>query len=126
MKIAKNKTEIFFTILILLFVIYLIIGVVKRQLNESYLDKKHIFIAVSISNTRYGRVSSADFYFTYKNKKYLERETCASSELNKMKKGDIYLARFSEQIEFSELLCDCKLSKSDKGKVWDTFPGCNN
>ncbi|RRO17203.1 hypothetical protein [Flavobacteriaceae bacterium 14752] len=123
---AKRKKEIFFISLIIIFISYAIYKFIERKISEDHLDENHIYIAVTISKIRYGRISSADFVFKYINKQYKEKEVCGSSELNNMNIGDIYLAKFNEDIEFSELMCGCKLSKSDKGKVWEKFPGCKN
>jgi len=113
-------------ILIGLFVLYLIYGLIRRQINERYLDESHIYLTVNVSKINFGRASTVHYEFRYKNKFYKQRQMCTLSELRAMEVGDIYLAKFNEDIEFSELMCGCKLSKSEKGKVWEKFPGCKN
>ena len=105
--------------------IYLIIGVIRRQLNMEDLNDKHIYVAVEISKINYGRASTAHYFFVNQSKKIKDRKMCTVDELNKMKVGDIYLAKFNIENEFSLLMCGCKLSNSDKGKVWQSFKDCN-
>lgn len=124
--INKKKREIFFIILLTLLFVYVIFGFLNRKINENNLDKSHIFIAVNISKINFGNVSTAYYNFSFDDQNFSHGKMCTLEELRKMNVGDIYLVKFNEDIEFSELMCDCKLSRTDNGKVWDTFPGCNN
>jgi len=124
--IAKKHREIFSIILIILFIIYVVYIVINNQINENYLDKSHIYITVSISKINFGRASTVHYNFKFSNQQKSDRDMCTSEELRKMNVGDIYLARYNQQIEYVKLICDCKLSKSDEGKVWEKFPGCKN
>jgi len=121
-----GRKKLFFRLFIVLVFLYAIFIIVRRQINESYLDKRHIYITVKVSKINFGKTSTVHYEFNFENKLYNQRQMYTLGELRKMNIGDIYLAKFNEEIKFSELMCGCRLSKSDESKVWDKYPGCKN